>query len=76
MTAELAQARAHIVSMEEQLTAAGKESLAVTMERDEGRREMAGLREQLASVRGELQAVTFCNQEIIAAIKQNTTPAP
>ncbi|EKL0024021.1 hypothetical protein Q1B87_003742 [Salmonella enterica] len=68
--------RAHIVSLEEQLTAAGKDNLAVTMERDEARREMAGLREQLATVRGELQAVTLCNKEIIAAIKQNTAPAP
>ncbi len=76
LTAELAQARAHIVSLEEQLTAAGKDNLAVTMERDEARREMAGLREQLASVRGELQAVTRCHQEIVSAIRQNTTPAP
>lgn len=76
LTAELAQARAHIVSMEKQLTAAGKENLAVTMERDEARREMTGLREQLASVRGELQAVTLCHQEIVSAIRQNTTPAP
>ncbi|EBH1519164.1 hypothetical protein C8721_000216 [Salmonella enterica subsp. enterica serovar Berta] len=74
LTAELAQARAHIVSMEEQLTAAGKESLAVTMERDEGRREMAGLREQLASVRGELQAVTLCHQEILSAIRPSPAP--
>ncbi|EBM5320512.1 DNA-binding protein [Salmonella enterica] len=76
LTTELAQVRAHIVSLEEQLTAAGKDNLAVTMERDEARREMAGLREQLATVRGELQAVTLCNKEIIAAIKQNTAPAP
>ncbi|EHP5747673.1 DNA-binding protein [Salmonella enterica] len=74
LTAELAQGRAHIVSMEEQLTAAGKESLAVTMERDEGRREMAGLREQLASVRGELQAVTLCHQEILSAIRPSPAP--
>ncbi|ELF8498690.1 DNA-binding protein [Salmonella enterica] len=76
LTAELAQVRAHIVSLEEQLVAAGKEVTSVAGERDEARQEVAGLREQLASVRGELQAVTLCNQEIIAAIKQNTTPAP
>ncbi|EAU5747398.1 DNA-binding protein [Salmonella enterica subsp. enterica serovar Enteritidis] len=74
LTAELAQARAHIVSMEEQLTAAGKESLAVTMERDEARQEVAGLREQLASVRGELQAVTLCHQEILSAIRPSPAP--
>ncbi|EAA7556252.1 hypothetical protein LO27_26795 [Salmonella enterica] len=76
LTAELAQARQHIVSLEEKLAATRKENLAITMERDESRREMAGLREQLASVRGELQAVTLCHQEIVSAIKQNIAPAP
>lgn len=76
LAAELAQVRQHIVSLEEKLTAAGKETRTVTAERDEARQETADLREQLASVRGELQAVTLCNQEIIAAIKQNTAPAP
>ncbi|EDM1357253.1 hypothetical protein CN032_08970 [Salmonella enterica subsp. enterica serovar Newport] len=68
--------RQHIVSLEEKLTAAGKETRTVTAERDEARQETADLREQLASVRGELQAVTLCHQEIVSAIKQNTTPAP
>uniref|UniRef100_UPI003A907DCA DNA-binding protein n=1 Tax=Salmonella enterica TaxID=28901 RepID=UPI003A907DCA len=74
LTAELAQVRAHIVSLEEQLVAAGKEVTSVAGMRDEAQKEIATLREQLASVRGELQTVTHCHQEIIAAIKQETSP--
>lgn len=33
------------------------------------------IREQMASLRGELQAVTLCHQEIMAVIKQKTAPA-
>ncbi|EDE6687327.1 hypothetical protein BXK72_25370 [Salmonella enterica subsp. enterica serovar Apeyeme] len=66
--------RAHIVSLEEQLVAAGKEVTSVAGVRDEAQKEIATLREQLASVRGELQTVTHCHQEIIAAIKQETSP--
>ncbi|EDQ7906895.1 hypothetical protein CFL29_001994 [Salmonella enterica] len=76
LTTELAQARAHILTLEEKQEAAGKETMAVVTERDEALREIAGLREQLASVRGELQAVTLCHQEIVSAIKQNTVPTP
>ncbi|EPD0211874.1 DNA-binding protein [Salmonella enterica] len=76
LTAELAQARAYILTLEEKLAAAGKETMTVVTERDEALRETAGLREQLASIRGELQAVTLCHQEIVSAIRQNTVPAP
>ncbi|HAU7790762.1 TPA: hypothetical protein JES96_000861 [Salmonella enterica subsp. enterica serovar Wangata] len=75
LTAELAQARSHIVTLEKQLVAAEKEVTTMTGERDEAQTEIATLREQLASVRGELQAVTHCHQEIIAAIKHKTSPA-
>ncbi|EAA8666936.1 hypothetical protein F2D81_21225 [Salmonella enterica] len=74
LTAELVQARSHIVTLEEQLAAAGKEVTSVAGERDEAQKEIVTLRELLASVRGELQDVTLCNQEIIAAIKQETSP--
>lgn len=38
-------------------------------------RESAEFREQIASLRGELQVVTFCHHEIVDAIKQKTSPA-
>ncbi|MCB2248786.1 DNA-binding protein [Salmonella enterica subsp. diarizonae] len=74
LTDELAKTRTHILTLEETLSAARKETIAVATERNEALRETAELREQLASVRGELQAVTLCHQEIITAIKQKTTP--
>ncbi|ECB3301950.1 hypothetical protein EWD94_23420 [Salmonella enterica subsp. enterica serovar Newport] len=74
LTDELAKARTHILTLEEKLAVARKETAAVANERNEALRETAGLREQLASVRGELQAVTLCHQEIITAIKQKTIP--
>ncbi|EDS8890370.1 hypothetical protein GQC79_005406 [Salmonella enterica] len=76
LTAELVQARSHIVTLEEQLAAAGKEVTSAAGERDEAQKEIVTLREQLASVRGELQAVTLCHQKIVSAVRQNSTPAP
>ncbi|HFX2462310.1 TPA: DNA-binding protein [Salmonella enterica subsp. enterica serovar Java] len=74
LTGELAQARTHILTLEEKLASARKETMAVATERDDALQETAGLREQLASVRGELRAVTLCHQEIVAAIKQKKDP--
>ncbi|EBS5929835.1 hypothetical protein DU918_17675 [Salmonella enterica subsp. enterica serovar Saintpaul] len=75
LTDELAKARTHILTLEEKLAAARKETAAVANERDDARREASSLREKMASLRGELQAVTLCHQEIVAAIKQKTGPA-
>ncbi|EAA6553173.1 hypothetical protein DLB95_28215 [Salmonella enterica subsp. diarizonae] len=75
LTDELAKARTHILTLEEKLAVARKETAAVANERDDARREASSLREKMASLRGELQAVTLCHQEIVAAIKQKTGPA-
>ncbi|ELV9468989.1 DNA-binding protein [Salmonella enterica] len=74
LTAELVQARSHIVTLEEQLVAAEKNVTTMVGERDDAQKEIATLREQLASVRGELKAVTHCHQVTIAAIKQPPQP--
>lgn len=75
LSSELEESRSIITSLKEKLTVAEADTAAVANERDEALREAFSLREQMASLRGELQAVTICHQEIIAAIKQNTTPA-
>ncbi|HGJ5066361.1 TPA: DNA-binding protein [Salmonella enterica subsp. enterica serovar Muenchen] len=75
LSGELEESRSLITSLQEKLTAAEKETAAVAHERNKAQRETTELREQMASLRGELQAVTLCHQEIIAAIKQKTAPA-
>ncbi|HAD5970132.1 TPA_asm: hypothetical protein G1Q02_25675 [Salmonella enterica subsp. enterica serovar Typhimurium] len=75
LSGELEVSRSLISSLQEKLAAAEKETAAVANERDKAQQESTALREQLASLRGELQAVTLCHQEIVAAIKQQTSPA-
>ncbi|EHI5301485.1 hypothetical protein J9R20_004536, partial [Salmonella enterica] len=69
------ESRSIITSLQEKLATAEKETATVAHERNEAQRETTELREQMASLRGELQAVTLCHQEIVAAIKQKTGPA-
>ncbi|EKS3673571.1 DNA-binding protein [Salmonella enterica] len=75
LSCELEESCNFISSLQEKLTTAEKETATVANERDKAQQESAALREQLASLRGELQAVTLCHQEIVAAIKQKTVPA-
>ncbi|ECC6922156.1 hypothetical protein DAE56_25765 [Salmonella enterica] len=75
LSSELEESRSTITSLQEKLTVAEKETATVAHERNEAQRETTGLREQMASLRGELQAVTLCHQEIVAAIKQKTSQA-
>ncbi|HGI9863934.1 TPA: DNA-binding protein [Salmonella enterica subsp. enterica serovar Montevideo] len=75
LASELEASHSLISSLQEKLAAAEKETTTVMNERDEAQREASSLREQMASLRGELQAVTLCHQEIVAAIKQKTSPA-
>lgn len=74
LSGELEESCNFISSLQEKLATAEKETAAVANERDKAQQESAALREQLASLRGELQAVTLCHQEIVAAIKQKTGP--
>ncbi|EAQ6365741.1 hypothetical protein CPC79_28445, partial [Salmonella enterica] len=67
---ELEEFRGLIRSLHEQLTAAGKETASVGHEQDEAQREVFTAQ----GMRGELQAVTLCRQEIVTAIKQKTSP--
>ncbi|ELC8789617.1 DNA-binding protein [Salmonella enterica] len=75
LASELEESRSLIRTLQEKLAIAAKETEAVAHERNKAQSETTELREQIASLRGELQAVTLCHQKIVDAIKQNKSPA-